>query len=112
MVDFKKMREDHKKKVSGELIKDRVHEALLARDFSEAESDQMIKRLIKYGEEATVEKDPPAYMYFGKYRDQSIDSISLHYLRWLMVQDWFAEEHENLAEKVEEYLSDIAAGFV
>jgi len=43
-------------------------------------------------------------MPFGKYVDEDIRDICSNYLEWLMEQDWFEEEFEDLCQRVGEEL--------
>lgn len=41
--------------------------------------------------------------HFGKYNGETVEyvwSIDKGYIRWLMVQDWFLDEHEELVEEI------------
>ena len=84
-------------------IKDVVLEALEHRGFSQAEAEQMTRRLIKGGEVATMQ-DSTQKMPFGKYFGWSLMEVPSYYLEWLVNQHWVIEKYEDLFNAVLEEL--------
>lgn len=83
-------------------VVDIIKEALVHRGFSDGETEQLINRLLKYGEDAAP-VGPPR-MPFGKYKDIPIDEVPHEYLNWLLAQSWFREKYDALYKDIMEII--------
>lgn len=45
--------------------------------------------------------DTDIVLTFGKFNGRTVEGIPTDYLRYLLKQDWFLDQHEDLAEAME-----------
>jgi len=84
-------------------VRDVAIEALVARGFSPAEAEQIIRR-IESGKGGDNSEASLWVVSFGKWKGTPVENVDTGYLRWLLAQNWFLSRFAYPAEIVSEEL--------